>query len=100
MSIKTLKINYKLYASKKYKGNNILKYTKKSEKNSGDKCLLNNSGWFGNLEVAKSYKTKNTKIYRWKIKSSTNLFKINYKNEEFINYIFKNTKKKLEPAII
>jgi len=40
---KILKIGYSLYASKKYKGNEILEYTKKAELKSKNKCLLDNT---------------------------------------------------------
>jgi hypothetical protein len=60
---------------------------------------MQNSSWFGDLNVAKSYKTKETNIYRWKTKKITNLLKINIKNEEFIENIFKKTNLLLNPTI-
>ena len=96
---KILKIGYSLYASKKYRGNKILEYSKKEELKSKNKCLLDNSSWFGNLEIAKSYKTKNTHIYKWKIKKITKLFTINHKNEFFLKNIFANKNIKLTPSI-
>ena len=79
-----------MYASKKYRGNKILEYGKKAELKSKNKCLLDNSSWFGNLEIAKSYKTKNTHIYKWKIKKTIKLFTINPKNKFFLKNIFAN----------
>ena len=96
---KILNIGYSLYASKKYKGHEILDYTKKAELKFKNKCLLDNSSWFGNLEIAKSYKKKNTHIYKWKIKKTTNLFTINCKNENFLKNIFSNKNIKLTPVI-
>jgi hypothetical protein len=98
-SLKILRVGYPLYASKKFEGNTILEYNKKTELESGDHCLLDNSSWFGNLQVAKSYKKKDTHIYKWKIKTPTNLLRIDKKHEGFIDYIFKNTHSTLTPAI-
>ena len=91
-SLKYLKIGYPLYASKKHEGDKLLEYKKKAEIDSGDHCLLDNSSWFGDLDVAKSYKKDDTHIYKWEIKTPTNLLKIDKKNEAFISYIFNNTK--------
>lgn len=98
-SIKHLNVDYPLYASKKHDGDQLLKYKMEAEEKSGDHCLLDNSSWFGDLEVAKSYKNKDTKIYKWKIKKPTNLLNINKENEHFINYIFSNSKITLTPTI-
>jgi len=94
-----LKENYPLYASKKYPGNEILQYAIKSEKESKDHCLLDNSSWFGNYEVAKSYKTKETKVYKFKFKRETNLIKITKYNEKFFENIFTKTKIGLTPTL-
>lgn len=99
-SLKILPIGYSLYASKEYKGNSILEYNKEQEKKYHDKCLMTNSSWFGSLEVAKSYKTKNTSIYRWKAKKQTKLLNINKKNETFIKNIFEKCKINLVPTIV
>lgn len=98
-SLKYLKIGYSLYASKKHEGDKLLEYKKKAEIDSGDHCLLDNSSWFGDLDVAKSYKKDDTHIYKWEIKTPTNLLKIDKKNEAFISYIFNNTKIILTPTI-
>jgi hypothetical protein len=98
-SLKYLKVGYPLYASKKHEGDKLLEYKKKAEIDSGDHCLLDNSSWFGNLDVAKSYKKDDTHIYKWEIKKPTNLLRIDKKNEVFINYIFNNTKINLIPTI-
>ena len=60
---------------------------------------MQNSSWFGDLEVAKSYRTKDTHIYRWNVNKSTNLLKTDIRNKAFIEYVFKNTKQTLQPTI-
>jgi hypothetical protein len=98
-SFKILQLGYPLYASKKYKGDELLEYQKKAEKDSNNSCLLDNSSWFGDYDVAKSYETKETKLYRWKTKKRTNLLNINPKNADYFKKIFLNTKTKLIPTI-
>jgi hypothetical protein len=98
-SFKKLNVGYPLYASKKHEGDKLLEYKKKEEIASGNHCLLDNSSWFGDLDVATSYKKDDTHIYKWKIKAPTNLLRIDKKNETFINYIFKNTQINLTPTI-
>lgn len=98
-SLKILKIGYVLFAAKSYEGSTILKYNKQNEKKYHNKCLMVNSSWFGDLEVAKSYKTRENHIYRWIIKKKTNLLKINLENERFFNNIFTQTHIKLIPTI-
>ena len=98
-SLKSLKIGYPLYASKLYEGSTILEYNRNEELKYHDKCLMQNSSWFGDLNVAKSYKTQNTHIYKWKVNKITNLLNINSLNNTFVNGIFKKTKIKLTPAI-
>lgn len=99
LSFKILKSGYPLYAAKSYEGSTILKYNKEQEDKYHDKCLMINSSWFGDLEVAKSYKTRENHIYRWTTKKKTNLLKINLENEKFINKIFSQTNIKLTPTI-
>lgn len=98
-SLRTLNTGYPLYASKQYEGSTILEYNKQQELKYHDKCLMINSSWFGDLDVAKSYKTKNTHIYRWKTKIPIKLLNNNMQNEEFIKNIFKTTLVKLMPTI-
>lgn len=98
-SLKSLKIGYPLYASKLYEGSTILEYNRNEELKYHDKCLMQNSSWFGDLNVAKSYKTQNTHIYKWKVNKITNLLNINSLNNTFVNGIFTKTKIKLTPAI-
>ena len=98
-SLKSLKIGYPLYASKLYEGSTILEYNRNEELKYHDKCLMQNSSWFGDLNVAKSYKTQNTHIYKWKVNKITNLLNINSLNNTFVNSIFTKTKIKLTPAI-
>jgi hypothetical protein len=99
-SLKILEIGYPLYASKQYEGNTILEYNKNEEIKYHDSCLMQNSSWFGDLDVAKSYKTKYTHIYRWNTKKITKLLNINKENENFIDNIFKNSNIKLVPSIV
>lgn len=96
--LKILHKHYPLYASKIYEGSSILSYNAHQERIHKDKCLKQNSSWFGDLDVAKSYKTKNTHIYRWKTKMVTNLLLITKSNEPFLDNIFQNNKVKLIPA--
>lgn len=98
-SIRILKVGYPLYASKSYEGSTILKYNKEQEDKYNNKCLMVNSSWFGDLDVAKSYKTKDNHIYRWTTTKKTNLFKINLENERYINNLFTRTNVKLIPTI-
>ena len=98
-SIKVLHIGYPLYASKQYEGYKILEYNKNEELKYNDKCLMQNSSWFGDLEVAKSYKNQNTHIYKWCVKREAKLLNINKENHMFVNNIFVNSKIKLIPTI-
>ena len=98
-SLRVLKKGFPLYASKKYEGSTILEYNKNEELKYHDKCLKQNSSWFGDLIVAKSYKTKDTHIYRWKTKKVIKLLNTNSVNDYFIDNIFKNSKTKLIPTI-
>jgi hypothetical protein len=98
-SLKILNVGYPLYASKQYEGSTILEYNKSEELKYKDKCLMQNSSWFGDLNVAKSYKTKETHIYKWKTKKITKLLNINALNEQFVNTLFKKSKIKLTPTI-
>ena len=98
-SLKKLKVGYPLYASKSYEGSSILRYNKEQEEKYNDKCLMENSSWFGDLKVAKSYKTKDNHIYKWSVNTKTNLLNINLLNENFINNIFSQTNLKLTPTI-
>ena len=98
-SFRVLKKGYPLYASKQYEGSTILEYNKNQEIKYHNKCLMQNSSWFGDLIVAKSYKTKDTHIYKLKTKQVTKLLNINSQNESFINNIFKTSNAKLIPTI-
>lgn len=97
--IKVLRKGFPLYASKKYEGSSILEYNKEQELKYNDKCLMQNSSWFGDLNVAKSYKTKDTHIYLWKTMKKVSLFKIDIANETFIDDLFLNSKLKLVPTV-
>ena len=98
-SLKILKTGFPLYASKKSYGDKILEHTKEEEDKYNDSCLFGNMSWFGDFEQAKSYKTKEQNIYKWTIKKSTILLRINRENEKFFTHYFTNTKKILKTAI-
>jgi hypothetical protein len=98
-SLKILKPGYPLYASKKSYGDKILEHTQEEEKKYKDSCLFGNMSWFGDLEQAKSYKTKEQNIYKWKIKNPTKLLIMNKENEKFFHHYFTNSKLKLSTLI-
>ena len=98
-SLKILQVGYPLYASKKYKGDELLAYQKKAENEAHDSCLLDNSSWFGDYNVAKRYKTKETQLYKWKTKKMTKLLNISPQNACYFKHLFTNTKAKLIPTI-
>jgi hypothetical protein len=98
-SFKVLHTGYPLYASKKFKGDDLLAYQKRAENKAHDSCLLDNSSWFGDYDVAKSYKTKDTKLYKWETKKTTKLLNINSQNADYFKHLFLNTKAKLIPTI-
>jgi hypothetical protein len=97
--LKIIKVGSSLYASKSFEGSEILKYDTEQVNKYNDKCLPQVSGWFGDLEVAKSYKTKDNHIYRWKFKKETKLLDINKENRFFISNIFTTSKKHLTTTI-
>ena len=97
--LKILSKGYPLYASKSFEASTILEYNKKQEDKYRDKCLIENSSWFSNLKVAKSYKTKDTRIYKWRANKRINLLNINFKNDSFIDNLFLKTNLKLIPTI-
>lgn len=97
--IKVLRKGFPLYASKKYEGSAILEYNKEQELKYNDKCLMQNSSWFGDLEVAKSYESKDTHIYLWKTIKNVRLLNIDIANEKLIADLFLNTNLKLEPTV-
>jgi hypothetical protein len=100
-SLKIINQNSFLYASKFYDNKDkLLLFTKKIKNKKTKKCILKNIKWFGNYKVAKSYKTNNTKLYRWIITQPTFLLNINLKNKKYFKYLFlNNTKAKLISAI-
>jgi hypothetical protein len=83
-SIKFLPINYPIYKAYDFDGKELLPYKIKMEKETGDSCLLENSSWFEDLDVAKEYKTSDREIYKWTIKKPTNLLSITHNNIKFI----------------
>lgn len=100
--IPKLKIMHKgdhLYASKKYSGDELLAYTRNNELKTHEYCNLDNINWFGNYDVAKSYKTKETKIYKFKINHTTKLLRIDKQNERFFKSLFLNTNIILDTSI-
>lgn len=97
--VKTFKEGYPIYAAKSFKGEDILEYDIKQVKKYHNKCLSQVSGWFGDLTVAKSYKTKDNHIYKWRFKNETKLLDINKSNKLLIAKLFKLTEKKLTTTI-
>jgi hypothetical protein len=97
--IKTLTKDFPIYAAKNFDGETILKYTKKQEEKSKDKCLYSNISWFGDLKQAKIYKTSESKIYKWLIKKTTKLLVMNKTNEKFFEHYFKSFKGNLVTTI-
>jgi hypothetical protein len=97
--LKILPIGYSLYAAKSFNGQALLDYTKKMELKSKNDCLLENSNWFGDYQIAKIYKTSVNKIYKWNTKIKTLLVRIDKNNEDFFNYVFNNTSLDLTPCI-
>jgi hypothetical protein len=95
-----LKEKYPLYASKKHDGDKLLEFKKQAEIESKDSCLLDNSSWFGTYKVAKSYKTKETKLYEFQTKKITKLIKITKKNEKTFEHFFENSNLELTPCLI
>ena len=98
-SLRILPIGYSLFAAKSFNGQDLLDYTKKLELKKHDDCVLENSNWFGDLEVAKIYKTSSNKIYKWDMKVKTLLLNINKENEDYFNYVFTNSTTVLTPTI-
>jgi len=99
ISLLILKEKYPLYASKKYDGDKLLEFKKQAEIESKDDCLLNNSSWFGTYNVAKSYQTKETKLYKFQFKKITKLIKITKENEKIFERFFENSKVELTPCL-
>jgi hypothetical protein len=98
-SIKLLKKGFPIFASKKSYGDKILEYTKQQENKYHNSCLFGNMSWFGDFKQAKSYKTQEQNIYKWEIKTPTNLLIMNKQNEKFFDYYFNNTNAILKPTI-
>ena len=88
-SLKILHKGYPLFASKKFKGDEILKYTREQEEKFKDSCLFDNMSWFGDYAEAKEYETKETQINKWKIIKKTNLLKMNERNQKIFEKLFR-----------
>jgi hypothetical protein len=98
---KILPKGYAVYASKQFDGSQILEYNQTTRRKYKDNCLMENSSWFGNLEVAKYYNTTSPKshIYKWMIHKNTPLLDITPSNRAFIDTIFRQSTLHLEPTI-
>ena len=94
-----LKKGASIYASKKYSGDEILKYTAEQEKKYHDNCLIDNISWFGDLKQAKSYNSKGQHVYKWIVKNPTYLLEMNRKNEKMFSCYFNNTTHHLQTVI-
>lgn len=89
ISIKLLNKGFKLYGAKnKDFGSSILLYTKKNEEDNKKKCIYENISWFGDLEQAKHYETKDTKIFSWIAIKDILLVRTNRSNERFFKDLF------------
>jgi hypothetical protein len=98
-SIKKLNIGFPIYKAYDFDGKQLLPYKMKMYTETGDSCLLENSSWFGDLEVAKEYNTSDREIYKWNIKIPTNLLNITHNNKKFIENLFLNTNQNLQPLL-
>lgn len=98
-SIRILPVKFRLYGSKSYDGNAILEHARKLELQYKRKCISDNLTWLGSYSVAKSYETKNTNLYEWKIKIPTRLIVMNKKNEKYFHKLFINSSKPLIPLL-
>jgi len=98
-SLKILRKNEYLYASKKYSGDELLAYTRNNELKTHQYCDLDDINWFGSYEVAKSYQTKETKLNQFKIKNNVKLLRINTENDKFFRSLFLHSNIVLEPSI-
>ena len=96
---KEVKPGFPIFSSKNYIGSEILSYQKKQALKSNNRCLYDNMSWFGILEVAQAYKTKNSILSEFKFKKPTNLLIINKKNEKFFKELFSRSKKNLTSFI-
>ena len=103
ISIKLLQKGYNLYGAKNIEiGPNILNYTKKNENesdNKNKKCIYENISWFGDLDQAKHYETKNTKIFNWKTIKNIELVRTNRSNDAFFKKLFISSKIELTPVL-
>lgn len=89
ISIKLLYKGFKLYGAKnKDLGSSILEYTKKNEHDKNKKCIYENISWFGDLDQAKHYETKETKIFSWVAIRDILLVRTNRSNERFFKNLF------------
>jgi len=95
LSIKTLPIKFKLYASKSYDGQAILDHAHELQQKYHNTCITENLTWLGSYNVAKKYKTSDTNIYEWAVKTPTRLLIINKINKTHLNKLFLTTRKTL-----
>jgi hypothetical protein len=98
-NLKILPKKYKLYASKKYDGDAILKHAHSLEQQYHKRCITENLTWLGTLDVARNYKTDDTKIYKWETINKTRLITFDKKNESYFKQLFLTSKKKITPFI-
>lgn len=97
---KVLNKNYSLYASKKYSGQEILNHSHELDLKFHKKCITDNLTWLGTLDVAKSYKTADTQIYKWNTKNKVKLIVLNNHNRLYFKQLFlKNKNKIIKPLL-
>lgn len=100
-SLKKLHKGYKLYGAKSYTPKEMFKYQSDLKKQHKNDCVSGSFGWFGSLEVALKYKSKDTtsSIYTFVTKTPINLININLKNQNFFKNLFSRTTNNIKPLI-
>jgi hypothetical protein len=89
--LKKVKVGHLVYGSKKYKGDEIITYTREMEKKKGTRCLHETISWFGSLHAAKLYATYSTQIYKWRVFKPFHLVVVGgSENAGFFDKVFRN----------
>ena len=99
-SVKILSVGASLYGAKKYRGDEILEFTRERELKKKMPCLLDNVSFLGDLTQARGYITKDTILSKWNVKSPIRLLNLNRTNETFFRDLFlNNTSVRLVSAV-
>ena len=89
--LKKVKVGHLVYGSKKYKGDEIITYTREMEKKTGSRCLIETISWFGSLHGAKLYTSYSTQIYQWRVFKPFALVVVGRaENAGFFEKVFRN----------